>query len=113
LGPATAKYSFPVREGWVKDIILLVAAAILGGFVTIVISRPSVRFSIVKPLEMRMFGNGVETIFTSLRIYVSNEARWWTLLAQLYQLTPSNDYFWGVPARKRESNQRRPIANRV
>ena len=34
-------------------------------------------------------------------------------LAQLYQLAPSNSDFYGAPARKRESNQRRPIANRL
>ena len=35
------------------------------------------------------------------------------LLTQLYQLAHSNGDFRGVPARKRESIQRRPIANRL
>src|SRR5712671_4635296 len=35
------------------------------------------------------------------------------LLAQLYQLARSNGDFQGVPARKRESDQRRPIVNRL
>jgi hypothetical protein len=34
-------------------------------------------------------------------------------LAQLYQLARSNGDFQGVSARKSESNQRRPIANRL
>ena len=34
-------------------------------------------------------------------------------LTQLYQLACSNSDFWGVPAGKRESNQRRLIANRL
>ncbi len=35
------------------------------------------------------------------------------ILAQLYQLAHSNGDFQGVPARKRESDQRRPIVNRL
>jgi hypothetical protein len=34
-------------------------------------------------------------------------------LAQLYQLEASNSDFCGVPAQKRESNQRRLIATRL
>jgi hypothetical protein len=34
-------------------------------------------------------------------------------LAQLYQLAPSNGNFRGSQAQKRESNQRRPIADRL
>jgi len=35
------------------------------------------------------------------------------VLAQLYQLAHSNGDFQGVPARKRESDQWRAIANRL
>ena len=35
------------------------------------------------------------------------------VLAQLYQLAPSNGNFSGAQPQKRESNQRRLIANRV
>jgi hypothetical protein len=35
------------------------------------------------------------------------------ILAQLYQLAHSNSDFKGVLARKSESDQRRPIANRL
>jgi hypothetical protein len=35
------------------------------------------------------------------------------MLAQLYQLAHSNGDFQGVPARKRESDQWRAIANRL
>jgi hypothetical protein len=34
-------------------------------------------------------------------------------LAQLNQLGRSNRNFWGAPPQKRESNQRRLIANRL
>jgi hypothetical protein len=56
--------------------------ALLGGIVTVVISRPSVRLSVVASSEMKMFKpSGEEVKFTSLRVDVSNKARQWTLLA--------------------------------
>jgi hypothetical protein len=63
------------------DIILLVAGALLGGFVTILISRPRVVLSIAAPVDMERVGEADREEFRSLRVNVANEARWWTLLA--------------------------------
>ena len=62
-------------------IILLVAGAVLGGFVTILISQPRVVLSIAEPVDMRAVGEASDEEFRSLRVNVANEARWWTLLA--------------------------------
>ena len=67
------------------DIILLVAGAVagaaLGGFVTILISRPRVVLSPAAPVDMQAVGGASIEEFRFLRVNVANEARLWTLLA--------------------------------
>ncbi len=65
-----------------KDFLLLLAGAILGGIVTVVLGRPKVALSIADPVDLGFVGGALPAEpFRSLRVIVTNEARWWTLLA--------------------------------
>jgi hypothetical protein len=58
----------------------------------------------------------IDVEFYKARAYAIRRAvqvRFAQALTQLYQLAHWNGDFQGVPARKRESDQRRPIANRL
>jgi hypothetical protein len=68
-----------------NEIVDLIASAIIGAvlgwIVTVLISRPKMTLSKADPVDMRMVGADFNEVARSLRVNVSNEHRWWTLLA--------------------------------
>ena len=76
------------------DIILTVIGAFLGAFlggiVTLILSRPSVKVLIAPPLPI-ILTSGEH--LTSLRVKICNEARWWTLRAPVLRCRATATFY--------------------
>jgi hypothetical protein len=100
---------------WPHDIGLLIAGAVLGGAVTIILSRSKLAAKIVPPVPAIHATHGQ---FTALHVDIENPSRWWTLLApalrckatiSFYSLNGHNLFGTEIVARWVHSPQPAPV----